>query len=67
VARDRKSAKKLYRAPSFQILEAGAAKAELEATGAVSDVNARRMLSILNRDGDAKPAPAPSTLLSLVP
>lgn len=64
--RDLKVAKKTYSAPSFQVLDAGAAKAELEATGTPDDENARQMLSVLNRRGDGKPTPAPSTPQSSV-
>jgi hypothetical protein len=61
VDRDLKVEKKPYNAPSFQILDAGAARAELEATGLLNDANARRMLSVLNQPPDAKPSPVPST------
>jgi hypothetical protein len=57
---DPKAAKKPYRAPAFQILDAGAAKAELEATGAMNDANARQILSVLNQKRDGKPSPTDS-------
>ena len=65
--RDLKAAKKPYSAPSFQLLDAGAAKAELEATGSSNDANARQMLSVLNRPRDAKPSPPPSTPETALP
>ena len=58
--RDLKVAKKPYSAPSFQVLDAGVAKAELEAPGTPDDENAREMLSVLNRSRDGKPTLAPS-------
>jgi hypothetical protein len=67
VDRDLKVAKKPYIAPSFRILDAGSAKAELEANGALDDANARQMLSVLNQPPDGKPAPAPSTVGSSLP
>jgi hypothetical protein len=60
VDRDLKVAKKPYSAPSFQVLDAGAAKAKLEATGTPDDENARQMLSVLNQPLDREPSPAPS-------
>jgi hypothetical protein len=60
VVRDPKAAKKPYSAPAFQVLDAGAAKAELEATGASNDANARQLLSVLNQTRDGKPSPTPS-------
>ncbi len=65
--RDLKVAKKPYNAPSFQVLDTGAAEAELQATGTPDDENARRMLSVLNRPRDGKPSPAPSTPQTSVP
>lgn len=62
MVRDLKAAKKPYSAPSFQVLDAGAAQAELEANGALNDANARQMLSVLNQPRDGKPSPAPSGL-----
>jgi hypothetical protein len=67
VDRDLKVAKKDYSAPSFQVLDAGAAKVELEATGTPDDENARQMLSVLNRWCDGKPTPTPSTPQTSVP
>jgi hypothetical protein len=67
VDRDLKVTKKPYSAPSFQVLDAGAAKAELEATGTPDDENARQMLSVLNRPRDGKPIPAPSTPQTSLP
>jgi len=59
VDRDLRVAKKPYSAPAFQVLDAGAAKAELEAAASSDDANVRQMLSVLNRPSDEKPAPAP--------
>jgi hypothetical protein len=64
---DLKVAKKPYRAPSFQVLDDAAAKAELEAASALNDPNAQQMLSLLNQSGNGKPSPAPSTPRSSVP
>jgi hypothetical protein len=64
---DLKVAKKPYNAPSFQVLDAATAKAELEATGALNDTNTRQMLSVLNQPRDGKPSPAPSTSGSPLP
>ena len=58
--RDLKVAKKSYSAPSFRVLDASAAKAELDATGQLNDENVRQMLSVLNQSRDGKPSPAPS-------
>ena len=60
MVRDPKAAKKPYSAPAFQVLDASAAKAELEATGAMNDANARQMLSVLNQKLDGKPSPTDS-------
>ena len=49
-----KIAKKPYSAPSFQILDAGAAKTELEGTGISNDGNARQMLSVLKHQLEGK-------------
>lgn len=65
--RDLKVAKKPYSAPSFQVLDTDAAKAELEATGTTDDENTREMLSVLNRQGDGEPMPGPSTAQTSVP
>ena len=67
VDRDLKVAKKSYSAPSFRVLDASAAKAELDATGQLSDENARQMLSVLNQPRDGKPSPAPSTVRTSLP
>jgi hypothetical protein len=67
VDREPKVAKKPYSAPAFQVLDADAAKAELEATGPSNDVNVRQMLSVLNQPGDRKPSPAPSTSEIVLP
>lgn len=45
-----KAGKKPYSAPAFHILDAGTAKAELEAAGAAQDANARQMLSAINQE-----------------
>jgi hypothetical protein len=66
VVRDPKAAKKPYSPPSFHILDADAAKAELEATGASSDVNGRRILSVLNQPRDGKPSPGAVRLEELI-
>lgn len=67
MVRDPKAAKKPYSPPSFQILDASAAKAELEAAGASNDVNGRRILSVLNQPRDGEPSPAPSTSRNTLP
>jgi hypothetical protein len=67
VDRDLKVAKKPYSAPAFQVLDAGAAKAELEAPASSDDANVRQMLSVLKRPSDGKPAPAPSTPATVLP
>jgi hypothetical protein len=64
---DLKIAKKPYSAPSFQVLDAATAKAELEATGTLNDTNTRQMLAVLNQPRDGKPSPAPSTPGSPLP
>jgi hypothetical protein len=61
------AAKKAYSAPSFKILNASSARAELEAGGASDDANVRQMLSVLNQPRDAKPAPAPSAVRRSLP
>ena len=66
MGRNLKVARKPYSAPSFQVLDTGAAKAELQAT-VTPDENARRMLSALNRPRDGKPSRAPSTPQTSVP
>jgi len=50
VVQDLKAAKKPYSAPAFQILDAAAAKIELEAASASEDANARQILSVVNRE-----------------
>ena len=67
MVRDPKAAKKTYSPPSFQILDASAAKAELEATAESDDLNVRQMLSILKQPRDGKPSPAPSTSRNSLP
>ena len=67
MVRDPKAAKKPYSAPSFQILDASAAKAELETTGESDDVNVRRMLSTLKQPRDGKPSSAPSASRNSLP
>ena len=52
MARDLKPAKKPYSLPSFEMLNASAAKAELEAKGDSKDANVRQMLSLI--DGKLK-------------
>jgi hypothetical protein len=60
VVRDLKAAKKPYHAPAFQVLDAGAAQAELETAGAALDANARQMLSVLKRGLNEKVSATPS-------
>jgi hypothetical protein len=67
VVRDPKAAKKPYSPPAFQILDAGAARAELEAAGASNDVNGRQILSVVNQPRDEKPSPAPSASRGSLP
>jgi hypothetical protein len=62
VDRDLKVAKRPYSAPSFKVLDASAAKAELDATGPLSDENSRQMLSVLNQPRDEKPSAARTSL-----
>jgi hypothetical protein len=50
VVQDLKAAKKPYSAPAFQILDAAAAKIELEAASASHDANARQMLSVITQE-----------------
>lgn len=57
MVRDLKPAKTPYRPPSFEVVDAGAAKAELEALGALQDDNARQMLSVANQQLDGKTSP----------
>jgi hypothetical protein len=64
--RDLKIAKKPYSAPSFQILDTGAAKTELEAAGVSNDGNARQMLSVLKHELEEKLSVESSTLPSLL-
>ncbi len=55
MARDRKHAKRPYRAPSFQMFDATAAKAELEAKGEPKDENVQQMLSLIDEQIDEQP------------
>lgn len=64
MARDLKAAKKPYSAPVFRVLDAGTAKAELEATGASQDANAGQLMSAINQQLDGKiPTPHPRSPL----
>jgi hypothetical protein len=64
VVRDLKAAKKPYAAPCFEVLDAAAAKVELEAIGASSDVNARQMRSVIKEQIEKKTAHPPRSPLS---
>ncbi len=55
MARDRKHAKRPYTAPSFQMLDATAAKAELEAKGEPKDETVQQMLSLIDEQIDEQP------------
>jgi hypothetical protein len=57
MVRDRKQAKKPYSAPSFQMLNATAAKAELEAKGEPKDKNVQHMLALMNDPSDSRLQP----------
>ena len=67
VDRDLKIERKPYSAPAFQVLDAAAAKAELEAAGASDDPNTQEMLAVLNQPRAGKPSPVPSSLRSSLP
>ncbi|MGA9798454.1 MAG: hypothetical protein WBQ68_05570 [Terriglobales bacterium] len=58
---DLKVAKKPYNAPSFHVLDAATARAELEATGTLNDTNTREMLSVLKQPPEGKASSSPST------
>jgi hypothetical protein len=57
MVRDRKPAKRPYTAPSFQMLDATAAKAELEAKGEPQDQNVRQMLSLIDEEPNSRRQP----------
>lgn len=67
MVQDLKVAKKPYNAPSFQVLDADAAKAELKAGGESNDAGTQQMLAVLNQPPDEKPAPAPSSVRGPLP
>ncbi len=67
MVRNLKAAKKPYSAPSFEVLDASAAKAQLEATGQLQDDNARQMLTVLSQSRDGKPSPVPSGSRTALP
>jgi hypothetical protein len=67
VVRDFKPAKKPYSPPSFEVLDASAAKAELESLGALQDDNARQMLSVANQQLEGKTSPPQSAGQSPLP
>jgi hypothetical protein len=54
MARDVKTAKMPYTAPSFQVLDASAAKGELEAKGEPKDENVQRMFSLIDEQSKKK-------------
>ena len=54
MARDVKPAKRPYTAPAFQVLDATAAKAELEAKGESKDENVQRMFSLIDKQPKKK-------------
>jgi len=49
VVGDVKVPKRLYSAPSFEIVDISAARTELEAKTTLEDVDARRMLSLIDK------------------
>ena len=59
MARKSKAAKTRYASPSFKVLDAEAAKAELKAKGRADDPNVQRMLSVIDEKlktkGSSKP------------
>ena len=55
-----KAAKRPYRPPSFQVIDAVTAKAELEAKGASQDPQVRQMLSQIDKQLDEKASTLPS-------
>jgi len=54
VVRDAKAAKRPYSPPSFQLVDASTAKAELKAKGASKDVKVREMLSLIDKQLEEK-------------
>jgi hypothetical protein len=65
--RDLKVAKKPYSAPSFQVVDADAARRELEAIETPGDASVRQMMSVLDRSRDGKTSPTPSTPETSIP
>jgi hypothetical protein len=61
LVRDFKPEKRPYSPPSFEVRDASAAKAELEALGALQDDNARQMLSVANQQLEGKTSPPQPT------
>ncbi|HYK49287.1 MAG TPA: hypothetical protein VEU94_06155 [Terriglobales bacterium] len=55
-----KAAKRPYRPPSFQVIDAVTAKAELEAKGAPQDPQVRQMLAQIDKQLDEKALTLPS-------
>ncbi|MGH9547055.1 MAG: hypothetical protein ACRD23_17760 [Terriglobales bacterium] len=64
MVRDLKAAKKPYAPPSFEVLDAAAAKLELEVTGVSPDANTRHMWSAITKQLDRKTAQLPRGPLS---
>jgi hypothetical protein len=54
MARDVKPAKRPYTAPAFQVLDASAAKAELEAKGRPKDEKVQQMFSLIDEQSKKK-------------
>lgn len=55
-----KAAKRPYRPPSFQVIDAVTAKAKLEAKGAPQDPQVRQMLAQIDKQLDEKALTLPS-------
>ena len=63
MVRDVKSLKKPYNAPSFEVIGINAAKTELETNAMPENVNARRMLALIDkRIKDKSDCPEPKRL-----
>ena len=57
MARDLKQAKRPYTAPTFQMLDATSAKAELQAKGEPKDENVQQILSLIDEQPDSRRQP----------
>ena len=54
MARDVKTPKRFYKAPTFELLDVNAAKAQLDAKTISTDEGARRMLAVIEKTGCRK-------------